>query len=229
MYVQVGIYPWYAVHERRYGYEPLFVYDRWYYGRHDPAWEIGIRRDYDYRVAHIDARPPRTYAAALRIDAGGLGVKFTLAAPLARVAVAGGGVMRFEHINAERREQFVKSQHELQQIQNERRNTEFKANAQARASGGNQPVRMNISTSSMATSRQPTTAGARGAATEQSTAAGGTPSGKTAGSGVAANGRTMTSNGSTPRTGTATSRTSNASGKGRNPREKDKDKEQGGR
>ena len=40
MYVRVGIYPWYAVHEGRYGYEPLFVYDRWYYGRRDPGWEI---------------------------------------------------------------------------------------------------------------------------------------------------------------------------------------------
>ena len=38
IYVQVGIYPWYMVHERGFGYEPLFVYDRWYYGRRDPGW-----------------------------------------------------------------------------------------------------------------------------------------------------------------------------------------------
>ena len=68
MYVRVGIYPWYAVHERRFGYEPLFVYDRWYYGRRDPGWEMRMHRDYEYRVAHIDARPPHTYAAALQIE-----------------------------------------------------------------------------------------------------------------------------------------------------------------
>ena len=54
----------------RFGYEPLFVYDRWYYGRRDPGWEMRMRGDYEYRVAHIDARPPHTYAAALRINVG---------------------------------------------------------------------------------------------------------------------------------------------------------------
>ena len=100
MYVGVGIYPWYAV--RRHGYEPLFVYDRWYYGRRDPGWEVRMRGDYAYRVAHIDARPPHTYAAAMRLNVGAGGVRFTLAAPIGRVA-AGGGAMRFEHISTERR------------------------------------------------------------------------------------------------------------------------------
>ena len=68
MYVGVGIYPWYMVHERHYGYEPLFVYDRWYYGRNDPGWAMGLHRDYEYRVAHFDARPPHTYAAAVSLD-----------------------------------------------------------------------------------------------------------------------------------------------------------------
>jgi hypothetical protein len=151
LYVRAGIYPWYAIHEGRYGYEPLFVYDRWYYGRRDPGWEMRVRGDYEYRVAHIDARPPHTYAAALRIDVGTPGVRFTLAMPIAHVAAAGGGAMRFEHLDAERREQFVKSQHEIRQVQSERRNVEIKANAQARTSGG-QPVRMN--TNAMTTSRQ---------------------------------------------------------------------------
>ena len=107
-YVQIGIYPWYAVHGR-YGYEPLFVYDRWYYGRRDPGWELRIRGDYEYRVAHIDARPPRTYAASLQVGFSVGGVRVSMAMPIGRVAVAG-GPMRFEHIDAARREQFVREQ-----------------------------------------------------------------------------------------------------------------------
>ncbi len=201
MYARVGIYPWYAVHEGRFGYEPLFVYDRWYYGRRDPGWEMRMHRDFEYRVAHIDARPPHTYAAALRVDVESAGVRFTLAVPLAHVA-AGGGAMRFEHLSAERREQFVHAQHELRQVQNERRNLEIRANTQARAGGGGQPVRMN--SSAMTTSRQTT--------------------------GVAAHaetGRATVPGGSTPRTDTAKSRKSDTSGKGRAPREREKD--QGGR
>ena len=140
MYAQAGIYPWYAVHERGYGYEPLFVYDRWYYGRRDPGWEVRIRGDYEFRVAHLDARPPRTYAAALEIGIRTPGVSFTLAMPISRMA-AGGGAMHFERISEERRSQFVRAQHEMRQGEFERRNSEIRANAQARASGG-QPVHM---------------------------------------------------------------------------------------
>ncbi len=174
-YVSVGIYPWYMVHERGYGYEPLFVYNRWYYGRSDPGWAIGLHRDYEYRVAHVDARPPHTYAAALSLNARVGGVSFTLAAPIGRVA-AGGGGMRFEHISPERREQFVRATHEIRQAQAERRTTEFKAHAQARANGG-QPVHMNVRTSAATTSRQATSVAAR---------PGATTAGRTAGSNASA-------------------------------------------
>jgi hypothetical protein len=181
LYLRVGIFPWYMVHERGFGYEPLFVYDRWYFGRRDPGWVMGLHHDYDFRVAHVDARPPHTYAAALRLDTGVGGVRFTLAAPIGRVA-AGGGPMRFEHISAERREQFVRAQHEIRQAQAERRTTEFKANAQARANGG-RPVRMNVHTNTTTTSRQVTNAGGRAGA------GGGTAFGKGTGS-TATAGRT---------------------------------------
>ncbi len=210
-YAAVGIYPWYAVHERRYGYEPLFVYDRWYYGRRDPGWEVGLHRDYEYRVAHIDARPPRTYAAALRIDVGAPGVRFTIAVPISHVA-AGGGPMRFERISAERRQQFVESQHEIRQVQYERRNSEIRAGVQARASGG-QPVRMAVHSSATAAARPMAGQAARAA----------TPAARTA-AGAAASGRAIAPNGYAPSPRTA-SRTSNAAKKSRDPRNKDKDKD----
>ena len=225
-YASVGIYPWYAVHERGYGYEPLFVYDRWYYGRRDPGWAVGLHRDYEFRVAHLDARPPHTYAAALQIGVSVPGVRFTLAVPISHVA-AGGGAMRFEHIDAHRREEFARNAHEIREVQHERRASEFKAGAQARANGG-QPVRMNTHTNAMTTSRQATTATTHAGAGQ--TGAGGAVPGKTAGAGAAAAGRTPAPGGANPWTRTP-ARTADASAKGREPRdkEKDKDRDRGGR
>ena len=68
-YASIGIYPWFAVGVRI-GYEPCFVHDRWYYGRHDPHWEANLRVNYNYRVAHVEARPPRTWEASLRVGPG---------------------------------------------------------------------------------------------------------------------------------------------------------------
>jgi len=215
MYARVGIYPWYAVHEGRFGYEPLFVYDRWYYGRRDPGWELRMHRDYEYRVAHIDARPPRTYAAALRIDVRMPGVQFTLAAPISHVA-AGGGAMRFEHIDAARREQFVRAQHEIRQVQNDRRDMEIRANSQARANGG-QPVRMNVHTSTM-TAARPTNNVAAHPEAERTTA----------GAGTAASSRTPAPSKAAPRAAATKSRPSSTPAKSRDPRDKDK-KDQGSR
>jgi hypothetical protein len=226
MYARVGIYPWYAVHGR-YSYEPLFVYDRWYYGRRDPGWEMRIHGDYEYRVAHLDARPPHTYAAALRIGVNVGGVSFTLAAPIGRVA-AGGGTMHFEHISNERREQMVREQHEIRRVQDDRRNSEIRAGVQARASGG-QPVRMNARSGAI-TSAQPMTGGAARGGVGQTASQPMTGGAARGGVGQATS-QPMTGGAvrpgtvqPAPRTGTATGRGSDNSKK-RDPRDKD----QGGR
>ena len=181
-----------------------------------------MRGDYEYRVAHIDARPPRTYAAALQISVRIPGATFTLAAPIARVAAVGGGAMRFEHISAERQEQFVSAQHEIRQVQLDRRNSEIQASAQARASGG-QPVRMNIHTSTMTTAREMPGGAARAGAVRATTGGEMLPGRNTAPA-AAAPGRMIVPNGTTPRTGTATSRSPDNSKKSRDQRDKDNDK-----
>lgn len=61
-YERYGIMPWFTYHEYRHGYEPFFVYSRWYYHRHHYAdWEQRLRRWHNYRVAHVDFRPPHTF------------------------------------------------------------------------------------------------------------------------------------------------------------------------
>lgn len=71
-YVQRGIVPWFELYHSRIGYDPFFVYNRWYYKQHHPDvdWGQRVRNWYEYRVRHPDARPPRTYADMRRLLRG---------------------------------------------------------------------------------------------------------------------------------------------------------------
>jgi WXXGXW repeat (2 copies) len=89
--VTVGIYPWFAF--GRVGYDPLFAYYSWHFG---PAWRDRLVVDYRFRLAHFDARPPRTFLA-MRLGGGPV-----LALHINLFAARGGG-MRFERISAARR------------------------------------------------------------------------------------------------------------------------------
>jgi hypothetical protein len=60
-YSHRGIYPWFAFHMSRYGYDPIYAHQRWYYQRTDPMWESRVRQNYSYRQSHVEARPPPTY------------------------------------------------------------------------------------------------------------------------------------------------------------------------
>ena len=101
-----------------------------------------MHRDYEYRVAHIDARPPHTYAAALRIDVGAPGVRFTLAVPIAHVAAARrGDAVRTPQRRTARAVRPAPSTNS-DRSKMSAGTLEIRANTQARASGG-QPVRMN--------------------------------------------------------------------------------------
>lgn len=64
-YREIGIWPWFDLYRGGEAYEPFYVYNRWYFRHHEPDrdWSQRIRRWYDYRVRHPDARPPHTYRA----------------------------------------------------------------------------------------------------------------------------------------------------------------------
>ena len=144
-YVQIGIYPWFSVESRRVGYEPTFVYDRWYYGRRDPRWEANLRVQYDYRVAHLDARPPHVYSVALE-GRGGI----VLGTPLARISIGAKAPFHMEAVSAERREQYRAMGGQLRQVQTERRNMELQAHAEHRGGPGGAPVRLKMSAAPLA-------------------------------------------------------------------------------
>ncbi|HKA07243.1 MAG TPA: hypothetical protein VKD71_08285, partial [Gemmataceae bacterium] len=48
-YTRAGIYPWFAFHMSRYGYDPLYAQTRYVYSRRDPRWETQIREAYLFR------------------------------------------------------------------------------------------------------------------------------------------------------------------------------------
>jgi hypothetical protein len=62
-YAQGGIYPWFAFHNSRLGYDPLFAHASSVYGQRDPQWASQLRESYLYRREHEAARPPRTFRA----------------------------------------------------------------------------------------------------------------------------------------------------------------------
>jgi hypothetical protein len=136
-FVSVGIYPWFAYHGR-FGYDPCFAYYGWrYHG--DPGWHNRIVADYRFRIGHPDARPPRTYAAMVRIGGPVLAVHIN-------VLAGRGGGMRFERISAARREQIHRAVRE-QHLANARRS---QSEARAAREGGTGPRKAEIAKSSLA-------------------------------------------------------------------------------
>jgi hypothetical protein len=66
-YVRGGIYPWFAFHRTRYGYDPLFAHTDYVYSRRDPRWETNLRQVYFQRRDDERYRPARTYRAQLDV------------------------------------------------------------------------------------------------------------------------------------------------------------------
>ncbi|WP_425614499.1 hypothetical protein NA78x_004368 [Anatilimnocola sp. NA78] len=56
-----GILPWFAFHNSRYGFDPIYSYNRWN-NRNDRDWERRVEARYEDLRDREDGRPPRTYA-----------------------------------------------------------------------------------------------------------------------------------------------------------------------
>jgi hypothetical protein len=56
-----GILPWFVFHNSRYGFDPIYSYNRWRY-RDDRDWARRIESRYENLRDREDGRPPRTFA-----------------------------------------------------------------------------------------------------------------------------------------------------------------------
>ena len=61
-YQAAGFYPSYSYNSGRFGYDPIYAYDRWQH-RQDSGWEQRQQADFQNRRDHENLRPPRTWAA----------------------------------------------------------------------------------------------------------------------------------------------------------------------
>src|SRR5579864_1474300 len=124
-YFRSGIYPWYAFHGSRYGYDPLYAHAAAENFRTNPRWAEELHETYTYRREHPDARPPHTYEETRALAARSTTSNLVLASPVSRLAAAGTGgaagpnALRFERISEARRQEFAQRGAELHQFRQE--------------------------------------------------------------------------------------------------------------
>jgi hypothetical protein len=138
---QSGIYPWYAFHGSRYGYDPLYAHAAAQNFRTNPRWADELHELYRYRREHAEARPPHTFAETRRLaarpTAGSTAVpaaaNLVLAQPLNRLAAPAAGAVadpnapRLERIDAARRQEFARQGTQLNQSREDRLRREQEA------------------------------------------------------------------------------------------------------
>jgi hypothetical protein len=138
-YFDRGIYPSYAYHMSRYGYDPVFAYHRWEHVRHEPNWHERMRADYRYRRDHIDARPPHTYIATQQLIARGDNrdvQSLVIATSLSGLAKRPDVGFKVESLSQQRRHEMHAEMNRWSEIQQRRRDIEVK---QARLLADQQP------------------------------------------------------------------------------------------
>ncbi len=99
-YLRSGYYPWFAFHNTRYGYDPLFAHADWVYARQNIDWEAALRRVYYARRDQPAARPARLYRDYARgeVDRG----EAALVRPLAEMRTARDLPFKLERVDAAR-------------------------------------------------------------------------------------------------------------------------------
>ena len=60
-YQRAGIYPWFQCETLHSWYDPLYVYDKWQFGRTDPKWAGRQAQQFKQFQSNRDLRPARTY------------------------------------------------------------------------------------------------------------------------------------------------------------------------
>ncbi|MFM7070625.1 MAG: hypothetical protein ACKO38_02385, partial [Planctomycetota bacterium] len=129
-YFDRGIYPGYAYHMSRFGYDPLFAYHRWEHVRAEPDWHERVRADYRHRRDHAEDRPPHTVLAARELAARGVSrpavQNLLLATSLSGLAKRPELGFRVETVSQQRRSELQAELARLNAIQDRRREVELR-------------------------------------------------------------------------------------------------------
>ncbi|HKB01382.1 MAG TPA: hypothetical protein VKD90_04140, partial [Gemmataceae bacterium] len=122
-YARSGIYPWFAFHNSRLGFDPLFAHTSFVFSRRDPTWVRDVREAFFFRREHEAARPPRTfrqYTDWARRAQGEDAQRIALAQPITQVARDRDFPTRLERVDERRAEQIRKQATQIRQFRDER-------------------------------------------------------------------------------------------------------------
>ena len=128
-YYGKAIYPWFSLHARRYGYNPIYAHQRWVH-RHDRQWENRLHEKFRKRRDHEDARPMRRLAAPGEFSTRAVKTRaqrHAVAIPLDRVVKSRDTSWRFQSLNREERTQMIHRGQDLGKFRKKRRGMEAKA------------------------------------------------------------------------------------------------------
>lgn len=130
-YSRGGYIPWFETNKVYRVHDPLYVQTRSRFINIDASWETRIRRDYDYRVQHVDARPVRLYreqdrsVTVVRRDDDRSSVRrVALAQPLSVLARSGNANVRTRALSADKRQEITRRGAEVRTFQDRRKGWE---------------------------------------------------------------------------------------------------------
>lgn len=128
-YYDKGIFPWFSLHARRYGYDPIYAHERWEH-RNDRDWEHRIQTEYRNRREHEEARPGRRMETPGKVSTTGRaskGERHAVVRPFDQVTKRGDSSWRFQSTDNREREQTRQQQQELRRFRDQRQVSEAKA------------------------------------------------------------------------------------------------------
>ncbi|MBI5863223.1 MAG: YXWGXW repeat-containing protein [Planctomycetes bacterium] len=148
-YSQAGFCPWFESAKRVHVYDPFYTQTRTHFVKINASWESDLRRDFEFRVAHVDARPARTLrlqetrikSISVKRDADGdrsIDVrKLTIAKPMAAAVRASSTHVQLKPLSASRRAEMSATGGKLASFLDKRREVEGKTTLLRR--GGDKP------------------------------------------------------------------------------------------
>jgi hypothetical protein len=109
-YIDAGVYPSFAFHLSRYGYDPIYAREVVIHRRVNPRWEVSVRADYFRRRDHVELRPVRTYVTRRTVERKPVRKSkvVSIARPLHEVVARPAPGVRFVKIDTQQREKVVR-------------------------------------------------------------------------------------------------------------------------
>lgn len=128
-YATAGYTPWISFNSGGYGYDPFYAQQQWQ-NRENPSWSKSVAADFQHRVDHEDARPPRTWAAQQALLQGGdtaNAKNFVAAALLSQLATTKGSALKLQPVTKDEQQTLAKHGQAVHQFGQERQKLEGKA------------------------------------------------------------------------------------------------------